>query len=87
MSEQEEGDERIERGWLDVGAGTNEDVAIVCERSQALLLSNGPRIVVREDVLSSTLTVRIQAVRDFGVLVKNANAIAKVTGLTPPAGF
>jgi hypothetical protein len=52
-----------------------------------LLLSQGPRIVVREDVLSSTLTVRIQAQRDFAVVVRNATGIAKVTGLTPPAGF
>jgi hypothetical protein len=70
-----------------LGAGTNEDVALIVEKSQVLLLSRGPRIVVREDVLSSTLTVRVQATRDLAVLVKNANAIAKVTGLTPPSGF
>lgn len=70
-----------------LGAGTNEDVALVVEKSQVLLLSRGPRIVVREDVLSSTLTVRVQATRDLAVLVRNANAIARVTGLTPPAGF
>lgn len=70
-----------------LGAGTNEDVALVVEKSQVLLLSRGPRIVVREDVLSSTLTVRVQAVRDIAVILKNANAVARVTGLTLPSGF
>jgi len=69
-----------------LGAGTNEDVALVVEKSQVLLLSRGPQIRVREDVLSGTLTVRVRAVRDMAVLVKNANAIAKVTGLTAPTG-
>jgi hypothetical protein len=50
-------------------------------------LSAGPTIRVREDVGSGTLTVRVQAVRDLAVLVKNATAVAKVTGLTPPSGF
>src|SRR5262249_13901193 len=68
-----------------LGAGTTEDVAIVCEKSQVLLLSRGPTIRVREDVGSGTLTVRVQAERHLAVLVKNANAIAKVTGLTPPS--
>ncbi len=70
-----------------LGAGTNEDIVLVVEKSQVLLLSKGPQIRIREDVLSSTLTIRVQAVRDFAVLVKNATAIAKVTGLTPPSGF
>lgn len=50
-------------------------------------LSAAGRSGVRDDVLSGTLAVRLQAVRDFAVLVKNASAIAKVTGLTPPSGF
>jgi HK97 family phage major capsid protein len=70
-----------------LGAGTNEDVALVVEKSQVLLLSRGPQIRIREDILSSTLTVRVQATRDLAVLVKNASAIAKVTGLTPPSGL
>jgi hypothetical protein len=70
-----------------LGAGTNEGVTLVVEKSQVLLLSRGPTIRVREDVGSATLTVRVQAERHLAVLVKNANAIAKVTGLTPPSGF
>jgi capsid protein len=70
-----------------LGAGTNEDVALVVEKSQVLLLSRNPKIRVREDVLSSTLTVRVAAERHLAVLLKNATAIAKVTGLTPPAAF
>jgi hypothetical protein len=70
-----------------LGAGTNEDVALVVERSQVVLLSSGPMIRVFEEVGSATLTVRIRAHRDFALLVKNANAVAKVVGLTPPAGF
>jgi Phage capsid family len=70
-----------------LGAGTNEDVALVVEKSQVLLLNRGPRISVREDVGSTTLTVRVQAERYLAVLVKNSTAVAKVTGLTPPSGF
>lgn len=70
-----------------LGAGTNEDVALVVEKSQVILLSKGPQIVVREDVQSSTLTVRVQAVRGMAVILKNVNAVARVTGLTPPSGF
>jgi hypothetical protein len=66
-----------------LGAGTNEDVALIVERSQIVLLSSGPRIAIREDILSATLTIRIQAVRDFALLVKNANAVAKVTHNKP----
>ena len=70
-----------------LGAGTNEDVALVVEKSQVLLLSSSPMIRVFEEVGSGTLTVRVQAIRDFALLVKHANAVAKVTGLTPPSGF
>jgi hypothetical protein len=70
-----------------LGAGTNEDVALVVEKSQVLLLSSGPQIRLFEEVGSGTLTVRVRATRDFALLVKNATALAKVTGLTPPAGF
>jgi hypothetical protein len=71
-----------------LGAGTNEDVALVVEKSQVVLLSSAVSVRVYEEVLSSTLTVRVQAARvGFAVLVKNATAIAKVTGLTPPSGF
>jgi hypothetical protein len=70
-----------------LGAGTNEDVALVVERSQVLLLSRGVTVRVREDIGSSSLTVRVQAERHMAVLVKNAAAICKVVALTPPSGF
>ena len=70
-----------------LGAGTNEDVALVVEKSQVVLLSSGPLIRVFEEVGSSTLTVRVRAHREAAVAVKNATAVAKVIGLTPPSGF
>jgi hypothetical protein len=70
-----------------LGAGTNEDVALVVEKSQVLLLSQGPMIRLFEAVGSGTLTVRVRAAREAAVLVKNANAVAKIVGLTPPSGF
>lgn len=70
-----------------LGAGTNEDVAIVAEKSQVALLSRGPNVRVFEESGSSTLTVRIQASCYLAVLVKNAAAVAKVTGLVAPSGF
>jgi hypothetical protein len=68
-------------------AGTNEDVALVVERSQVVLVSSGPAIRIFEEVGSQTMTVRVRAHRDFAVIVKNPAAVAKVTGLTAPSGF
>jgi Phage capsid family len=69
------------------GAGTNEDTAFVVEKSQIVLLSSGPTIRLFEEVGSTNLTIRILAHREFAVVAKNATAIAKVVGLTPPSGF
>jgi len=78
----------ISRGLpTSAGAGTNEDVALVVERSQVLLLERGPEIAVYEQVGSGTLTVRTQARSFLSVLVQNPAAVAKVVGLTPPTGF
>ena len=70
-----------------LGAGTNEDVAIIVERSQVVVLERGLRIRVFEQVGSGTMTVRVQANTSTALLVKNATAVAKVTGLTAPTGF
>ena len=70
-----------------LGASTNEDVALLVERSQVLLLLRGPQVRIREDVGSGTLTVRVQAHRYLSVILKNPTALAKVTGLTAPSGF
>ena len=70
-----------------LGAGTNEDAAVIAAKSQVLLLGRGPEIRVLEETGSATLTVRVQAERHLAVLVKNSTAVAKVTGLTPPSGF
>ena len=52
-----------------------------------LLLSDGPRIQLFEEVGSGTLTVRARAAREAALVVLNPAAVAKVTGLTPPSGF
>jgi hypothetical protein len=70
-----------------LGAGTNEDVGFVIARDQVLLLSDGPRIQLFEQVGSGTLTVRVRAVREAAVVVLNPAAVCKVTGLVAPAGF
>ena len=70
-----------------LGAGTNEDVALVVEKSQIVLLSSGPAIRLFDGVGSATMTIRVRAARDFAVIVKNPTAIAKVVGLVAPAGF
>lgn len=44
-----------------LGAGTNEDVALIVAKSQVLLLSQGPMIRVFDEVGSQTMTVRIRA--------------------------
>jgi hypothetical protein len=67
-----------------LGVGTNEDIALVVERSNVVLLAQGPTFRVDEDTGSNTLTVRTYAWAMGALLVKNAAAVAKVTGLTPP---
>jgi hypothetical protein len=70
-----------------LGAGTNEDVALIVERSQVMLLSTGVLVRLFDEVGSATMTIRVGAHREFALLVRNSTAIAKVTGLTPPSGF
>jgi hypothetical protein len=70
-----------------LGAGTHEDVIIIIERSQALLLSDGPHIRLFEAVGSGTLTIRVRAAREAALVVLNPAAICKVTGMVAPAGF
>jgi hypothetical protein len=70
----------------DLGGGT-EDVALVIEASQIVVLARQPSVRVYDDATSGTMTVRSQAVEYVAVLAKNASAIARVTGLTAPAGF
>lgn len=70
-----------------LGAGTNEDVALVVERSNLLLAMRQPVFKVDESAGSGTLTVRIVAYSMLSLLTKNPAGVAKVTGLTPPSGF
>jgi hypothetical protein len=70
-----------------LGAGTNEDVIIVAEKSQVLLLSQGPMIRIFEQVGSGTLTVRVRAAREAALVVLNSAAVCKITGLVAPSGF
>jgi hypothetical protein len=70
-----------------LGAGTNEDVAFVVERSQVLLVSTSPMIRLCEEVGSGTLTVRVRAAREAAVIVKNPAAVCNITGLVAPSGF
>ena len=70
-----------------LGAGTNEDVALIVERSNVVLAGGDVSFRVFEEVGSGTLTVRSQAYGSAGLIVLSAAAVAKVTGLTPPTGF
>ncbi|HEX2111650.1 MAG TPA: phage major capsid protein [Gaiellaceae bacterium] len=70
-----------------LGAGTNEDVVLVVERSAVVLVGDSPVFRVFESVGSSTLTVRISSWNQAALVVDNPTAVAKVTGLTPPSGF
>jgi hypothetical protein len=72
---------------LNLGAGTNEDVAILTERSNVLLLGGEPVFRAFPEVGSSTLTARIRVHAEVVLLLKNPKACAKVVGLTAPAGF
>jgi capsid protein len=70
-----------------LGAGTNEDVALVVERSAVILVGDSPTFHVFEQVGSGTLTVRISSWNQAALVVKHPAAVARVTGLTPPSGF
>jgi len=70
-----------------LGAGTNEDRAIIIDRTNVILAGGEARFAVYEEVGSSTLTVRVQVSGDASLLVLNPAAVAVVTGLSPPAGF
>ena len=70
-----------------LGAGTNEDIALIVERSNLVLAVRRPAFKVDESTGSSTLTVRTLAYGMLSLVAKNPGGIAKVTGLTPPTGF
>jgi len=72
---------------LNQGAGTNEDVAIVVEKSNVLLLGGEPVIRAFPETGSSTLTARLRVHGDVVLLLKNPKACCKVIALTPPSGF
>lgn len=72
---------------LNQGAGTNEDIALVAERSNVLLLGGAAQVRVFPEIGSSTLTARVLVPGDVVLLVKNPKGVCKVTGLTPPSGF
>ncbi|HSL63791.1 MAG TPA: hypothetical protein VK874_03960 [Gaiellaceae bacterium] len=68
-----------------LGAGTNEDVVLVVDRSALLVLAQPPAFEAFPEVGSSTLTVRLQARQYAALLSEHPAAVAKVTGLTPPS--
>lgn len=70
-----------------LGAGTNEDIAILVEKSSVLLLGGDVNFRASEDVGSGTQTTRISAWGYISLLVKQPTGIAKATGLTAPSGF
>jgi hypothetical protein len=69
---------------VNLGAGTNEDVALVVEKTNVVLVGGTPTIRVFEDVGSGTLTVRINSWLTGALLVKHPAAVARITSLTPP---
>ena len=78
---------RLRRRPVALGAGTNEDVALVVERSQVLLAGDRTEFRVFPEVGSSSLTVRVSSWNQAALVVTSPAAVAKVTGLTPPSGF
>jgi hypothetical protein len=70
-----------------LGGGTNEDVALIVEKSNVLVLGGTPQFRIFEEVGSATQTVRISGWGSVAVLLRNPTAVAKVTGLTAPAGY
>ncbi len=70
-----------------LGAGTNEDVALVVEKSNVVVFGGSPQFKVYPEVGSATGTVRITGWAYVALLVKNPTAVAKITGLTAPSGF
>jgi hypothetical protein len=70
-----------------LGGATNEDWALVIERSAVLLIGGQPVIRTFEEVGSGTQTVRFSAHADAALAVLNAKAVGRVTGGTPPSGF
>ena len=70
-----------------LGAGTNEDRALIVDRSNVILAGGESRFRVFEEVGSATLTVRSQCYGDAALIVLNPAAVAAVTGLTAPSGF
>jgi hypothetical protein len=67
-----------------LGAGTNEDVVLVVEKTNAVVLGGNPTFRVFEQIGSGTLTVRLSSWMTAALVVKHPAAVAKVTGLTPP---
>jgi len=71
-----------------LGAGTNEDIALVYDSSQIFLFEEGaPRTRVFEDVGSGTLTVRLSCYGFFALIAGRYPAAISLitgTGLVPP---
>jgi hypothetical protein len=62
---------------LNQGAGTNEDIALVAERSNVLLLGGAAQVRVFPEIGSSSLTARVRVHGDVVLLVKNPRAFAR----------
>ncbi len=69
-----------------LGAGANEDVVLVIDGSESYLYESSIRTRVLPEVLSGTLTVRIQCYGYLAMATRQAQSIAVIsgTGLTPP---
>jgi hypothetical protein len=73
-----------------LGAGTNEDAALIFRREEVSVFGSQPRISVMLAPGSATLTVRSQATQYISALWnRQPAAVAKITGtgMTPPAGI
>jgi hypothetical protein len=70
-----------------LGGGTNEDIALLVERSSVLVLGGDVAFSAYEDVGSATQTVRISARGYIALLLRSPAGVAKITSLTAPSGF
>ncbi len=68
------------------GAGSNQDVVLVLNTNETYLYESTVRTRVLPEVLSGTLTVRIQLYAYVALATRQAKSIAVIsgTGLTPP---
>lgn len=69
------------------GAGTNQDVVLVLNPAETYLYESTIRTRVLPEVLSGTLTVRVQVYGYMAMATRQAKSIAVISGsgLTPPA--